>query len=130
MKKKGQKFSDDRFPPNNNSLVGEWANVAEWKDIKWSKISQQFPNNKIFSGKPQPQDIKQGYLGDCYFLAGLAALAERPDRIFNLFLIQEKNEQCYYSMKVLFKGKWLTIDVDECIPFLYDKPAFSKSVNN
>lgn len=33
-------------------------------------------------------------------------------------------------MKVLFKGKWLTIDVDECIPFLYDKPAFSKSVNN
>lgn len=40
----------------------------------------------IFKGKVEPGDIKQGYLGDCYFLAGLAALAERPDRIFNLFL--------------------------------------------
>jgi calpain-15 len=39
-------------------------------------------------GKPEPKDIKQGYLGDCYFLAGIAALSERPDRIFNLFLFQ------------------------------------------
>ena len=29
----------------------------------------------------------QGFLGDCYFLAGLAAIAERPDRIYNIFLL-------------------------------------------
>ena len=50
----------------------------------------------MFTGKPQPKDIKQGYLGDCYFLAGLAALAERPDRIYNLFILKEKNELNYY----------------------------------
>jgi hypothetical protein len=36
-------------------------------------------------------DIKQGFLGDCYFLAGLAALAEHPHRIFDLFLLKDKN---------------------------------------
>lgn len=39
LRKKGQKFLDDRFPPNLNSLTGEWGNVGEWKDIKWKKLS-------------------------------------------------------------------------------------------
>ena len=48
-------------------------------------------NPSIFVDKANPRDIKQGFLGDCYFLAGIAALAERPDRIFNLFLLSERN---------------------------------------
>jgi len=54
----------------------------------------------------------QGGLGDCYFLAGLAALAERPDRIFRLFLVTDVNAQKHYSVKLLFKGKWRAIDID------------------
>ena len=50
----------------------------------------------MFVDKTNPQDIIQGALGDCYFLAGLAALAERPDRIWDLFLLHEKNEQKYF----------------------------------
>ena len=85
------------------------------------------PKAKIFSGKVEPGDIKQGYLGDCYFLAGLAALAERPDRIFNLFLLTEVNKVKYYSVKMIYKGKWMTIDMDEYVPFLYGSPAFTKA---
>ena len=35
LRAKGQKFRDDRFPPNKNSLTGEWGNVSEWNSIKW-----------------------------------------------------------------------------------------------
>jgi calpain-15 len=60
----------------------------------------------------------------------LAALAERPDRIFNLFLLREKNKANYYSVRMLYRGKWLRIDMDEYIPMIDNKPAFSKSVRN
>ena len=80
--------------------------------------------------KPSPKDIKQGYLGDCYFLAGLPALAERADRIYSLFLLTERNKQEYYRVKMLYKGKWMMIDMDEYIPFMGNSFAFSKAVSN
>ena len=112
LRQKGETFTDKRFPPNTNSLSGEWGNIADWNTIKWAKISEKIPQARIFVDKPDPRDIKQGYLGDCYFLAGLAALAERPDRIYNLFLTNEVNDVKYYSCKILYKGKWLTVDMD------------------
>ena len=39
------------------------------------------PDSKIFVGSISPLDVEQGFLGDCYFLAALAALAEKPHRI-------------------------------------------------
>lgn len=36
----------------------------------------------------------------------------------------------YFSVKMLYKGKWMTIDMDENIPCLYNKPAFSGSIGN
>ena len=49
--------------------------------------------------------------------------------MFNLFLLDESNELNYYSVKILYKGKWMTIDMDEYIPYLHGAPAFSKSVD-
>lgn len=31
---------------------------------------------------------------------------------------------------MLYKGKWMTIDMDEYVPFLYNSPAFTKTVDN
>ncbi len=63
----------------------------KWDVIKWKKASSKYPDVKIFVDKIEPYDIKQGFLGDCYFLAGVAAIAERPDRIINLFLLKKRN---------------------------------------
>jgi hypothetical protein len=66
------------FPPNQQSLSGEWGYIEKWKNVKWRPISEIIKKPVIFEGKVEPSDIKQGQLGDCYFLAALAALAERP----------------------------------------------------
>ena len=47
-----------------------------------------------------------------------------------MFLLDKVNAVKYYSVKMLYKGKWMTIDMDEYFPFLHGKPAFSKSVGN
>ena len=31
---------------------------------------------------------------------------------------------------MLYKGKWMTIDMDQYIPFIGNSPAFTKSVDN
>ena len=91
-------------------------------------MSEIIKEPTIFDGRIHPTDIQQGFLGDCYLLAGIAAIAERPDRIFKLFLIKKKNSCNYYSVKILFKGKWRIIDLDEFIPTLYSKLVFGKSI--
>ncbi len=63
-------------------------------------------------------------------MAGLSALAERPDRIWNLFLTREVNKARYYSVKMLYKGKWMVIDMDEYVPCVKSQPAFSRSIRN
>jgi hypothetical protein len=57
----------------------------------------------------------------------MAALAEKPSRILNLFLTAKENPQKYYACKILYKGKWKTIDMDEYIPVMNGTPAFSKA---
>lgn len=111
-------FIDDRFPPNLTSLVGEYGPQKGWEEVTWVKATERFSNPKIFQGKIEPLDIKQGILQDCYLLASLAALAERPDRIYNLFLEKEINESKYFSVRMIFKGKWVVVDMDEYIPYL------------
>ena len=54
-----------------------------WKrasDFKFQGI-----NLKVFEGTIEPGDIRQGNLGDCYFLSSLSALAEYENLIARLF---------------------------------------------
>lgn len=135
MKALGGTFEDNLFCADKKSLVGKDGFGSDhderefWKTIEWDRISNLIENPCIFNGKPLPSDINQGYLGDCYFLAGLAALAERPDRIFKLFLTKDINEQKYFEVKLLYKGKWMTIDIDEFVPTVEGTIAFSNTLN-
>jgi hypothetical protein len=75
-------------------------------------VTEVLPNSQIFVDKIGPGDIIQGKLGDCYYLAGLAALTERPNRILNLFVTTEVNEYRYFALQLLYRGKWVIIHMD------------------
>ena len=72
--------------------------VPEWKEYAWHRASKiEILNDdegklELFKDMIEPADIKQGALGNCYFLSALSALAEWPDRIRKLFVQHERNE--------------------------------------
>lgn len=128
----GTLYTDKVYPPDQVSLKGEEMYVRGWENIVWNRLSVMLKgDDPIFRGMVSPNDIKQGMLGDCYYLAALAALAERPTRIYNLFLVTETNAQKWYACKILYKGKWKTILLDDFIPVHKQKPdfpAFSRDI--
>ena len=101
----GQVFVDKDFPAADESLIDpndEIDDLMELGPVTWRRIRDipalvdQNGELHIFQGYIEPSDIKQGQIGDCYFLSSIAALAERPDRIRNMFLNDDANDYGVY----------------------------------
>lgn len=60
----------------------------------------------IFEGKIEPFDIKQGRLGDCYFLSALISISEYPFIVKRLFETTEVSSYCYYGVWLFIDGVW------------------------
>jgi calpain-15 len=82
----------------------------------------------VLYDKIEVSDIKQGILGDCYFLSCLSALAERPHRIKEIFITQQVNEAGIYAVQLYINGEKKIVVVDDYFPYDEAKSrwAFSK----
>ena len=56
-------------------------------------------------------------LGDCYLLASLAALAERPKRIKDMFLSKSTTRSGAYAVRLFVNGEYTEILVDDYFPY-------------
>jgi len=91
-----------------------------------SMVSSRVGLGKLIS----PSDIRQGILGDCYFLSALSSLAVEPLRILNLFITRIANPFGIYCVKICKDGEWKAVYVDDRIPCLKGVPAFTKANAN
>ncbi len=70
-----------------NNLVDKWFMGADEPVITGSGISYQNATGNLFNGAPSRHDGRQGYLGDCYFIASLTSIADRSAAaVQNMFL--------------------------------------------
>lgn len=122
-------FKDKKFPPDARS-IGDWHETGEdpmdWMayvntEIDWRQMTtlgSEGKKMKLFSGKVEPADIKQGAIGDCWLMSSLACLAEFDGAIRNLFITEEWNPRGRYAIR-LYCGQtksWETIVVDCMLP--------------
>ncbi|KAG5025284.1 hypothetical protein JHK86_021198 [Glycine max] len=129
------RFTDQEFPPNDHSLFVDPANppaklqvVSEW--LRPGEIGRQNHLDCrpcLFSGAPNPSDVCQGRLGDCWFLSAVAVLAE-VSRISEVIITPDYNEEGIYTVRFCVQGEWIPVVVDDWIPCeLPGKPAFATS---
>mmetsp|Transcript_33133 Transcript_33133/g.44606 ORF Transcript_33133/g.44606 Transcript_33133/m.44606 type:complete len:148 (+) Transcript_33133:110-553(+) len=86
---------------------------------------------EVFYAKIQPSDIKQGNLGDSWFMCALSCISEFPHLVTRLFLTPKANELGLYRVKLCKNGEWTVVTLDDYFPcYPNEGPIFSRSTGN
>ncbi|CAF1042665.1 unnamed protein product [Rotaria sordida] len=123
-------FVDDQFPPSSGSIgyinhSYQWLRISQIRSLS---LTDRFLSWSVYLSSSEPSDIQQGELGDCWLLAALALITERPEMLEHIVLTKEVNAQGVYLIRLCHHGLWKTIVVDDCFPCTQDKQlAYSKA---
>ena len=63
-----------------------------------------------------PGDIRQGRLGDCYFLSAISCLASHPELLRKVFVHSDPTRGIYVAARFFKNGSWYQIAVDDFFP--------------
>ena len=137
--KNNEKFVDQLFPPNMNSLTYisdynkkfvESSEIIQFKNISWKRISEIFTENKYdLFNTLDVDDIKQGIIGNCYFLCVLSSFAKRPEIYEKIFIDKKIKENGMYQLRFIINGIPQIILVDDYFPTVDNKFIFAQSIN-
>jgi hypothetical protein len=120
-----QKYYDRQFNlPDWDTLVHLAADEppGSVKDLMGvgavKRVEDIFDEPEFFEDGPTPQDIRQGNLGNCYFLAALGALGGKPALIEKLCVARDELVGVYGF--VFFRdGEWISEIVDDRLCLRY-----------
>ncbi|KAI6189762.1 hypothetical protein M3Y97_00043700 [Aphelenchoides bicaudatus] len=116
-----QPFIDPDFPHSIRSIGDLRALDRQDLKITWLRpeniITKEGRKYRwaIFND-PQPSDIEQGLLGNCWFMAALAIVATRPDILEKIFVTKEYSHYGVYQIRLCIDGIWKTVVVDDSFP--------------
>ena len=116
-------FTDTAFPHDRKATI--WADAGEkfdgWTDADstWTRAKDAFAGKTLFGTKGViPQDIRQGEIGNCGFMAATSALAQKKGRVEKIFLNNENKVSVngIYGLNFYSLGVPHTVIVDDFLP--------------
>lgn len=127
-------FVDPLFPPEDSSIY-DTSNTPEYPldEVPVWKRPHEFMDGRprLFERTVDPNDIRQGALGNCWFLAAIASLAENPSLVKRLFITDEYNEFGIYQLRICKNGEWVVVTIDDYVPcYMNGGPMFSSANGN
>lgn len=94
-------------------LIGKWF-LGSDRPTASSTANYKLISGSLFQNGVSPDDVKQGYLGDCYYLATLSSIAqEKPNYIQNMFIDNGDNT---FTVRFFNNGVANYVTVDRYLP--------------
>ena len=109
---------DPGFPPTYASVGTHTTNFSKWLRIRDIVCRGQDKEEGTWTvmSNPQPNDIEQGHLGDCWLMAALALITQRPGMLSHILLTPTVNEEGIYLVRICHNGLWKIVLLDDCFP--------------
>ena len=112
-------YTDSDFTADDTALW--WADMGEsnasWAGTSWMRATEMggTPMGTLFGDGISVDDINQGYIGNCWFMAAASAIAEVPGRLESVFLNTDNalNDQGIYAVNLYALGVPHTVVVDD-----------------
>ena len=114
----GELFRDEKFPPRDKSI-----NVSYKKNstqTAWIRARDLCSNPRFIIDGIQRGDLNQGNLGDCWFIAAIAAICEISEYRQKVIPDDQDFDKDYcglFHFRFWQKGVWLDVVVDEYFIF-------------
>lgn len=104
-----------RDPFSCNEML---ADPRDMEGHEWARARDKIEPPVVCGLGFDPSDVKQGDLGDCWFLAALALVAEPHegnyrDPLDRLFINTEANEEGVFVVRFWRGGQWTLVPVDD-----------------
>ena len=140
-KSRGMLFEDPEFPASNHLLVDDNQQFVisyfgrtrfDSNSIQWKRPHEIISNPKMFVGDADRFDINQGEIGNCWFLAAVANLAENK-KCFNRVVPQDqdfsdRDYQGMFRFRFWRFGEWVEVVIDDRLPTRNGKLIYLRSV--
>lgn len=139
----GDRWVDQSFPPKQESIFGAAPNVLNqerdgWENISWKSWPNENTHNtgcdypSLFpTDGAKPGSVRQGRIGDCYFLSAVSAVAEmQKGAIESLITSTPQAFSAGISIcRFYVDCRWIDVPVDHYLPHFREsgRLAFSFS---
>ncbi|XP_031823987.1 calpain-10 [Sarcophilus harrisii] len=126
-------FKDAAFPACDSSLFCTFSTpLAQFReDITWLRPQEICSTPRLFPDNPQEGQIKQGILGDCWFLCACVALQKNKHLLDQVIPPGQPSwpDLAYrgcFTCRVWQFGQWVEVTVDDRLPCLGGRLCFSQ----
>ncbi|XP_025084645.1 calpain-8-like isoform X2 [Pomacea canaliculata] len=127
-RQKNKLFEDQEFPANDSSLLLPRTSAVSFT---WKRPQEIVPDPHFMVQGPENANLKQGLLGNCWFIAAVTSLAATSKFLLETVVPSDQNFVDDYAGIFRFNfwqyGSWREVVVDDRLPTVNGSLTFTTS---